>query len=175
MTSQSLVRRLVSIDTTLVNTARRGSITWLRLSIGLVYIWFGALKLFPGYSPAEPLIRAAYEQFTFLPMREFIAFIGVWEILIGALFLIGRWPRLTIALMLLQMGGAVSPLVLAPHAVWVNFPHVWTLEGQYIFKDIILIAAALVVGAATMHRLPSGDNKRKTFVTREIPIENLRR
>ena len=28
-----------------------------------------------------------------------------------------------------------------------KFPFIWTLEGQYVFKDIVLIAVALTIGA----------------------------
>lgn len=119
-------------------------IVLLRISIGVVFFWFGALKLFPGASPAAGLIR---EAITFLPSDIFIPFLGVWEMVIGLGFITGLFLRVTILLMFLQMIGAVSPLVLAPEAVWDSFPFVLTMEGQYIIKNIVLISAALVVGA----------------------------
>lgn len=172
--SNRLPRPLVHADTAVLLWQRRYSVMLLRLAVGIVYIWFGALKLFPGVSPAEPLIRGAY---AFLPaelLSLFVVFIGVFEIGIGVLFMYGRLPRITTVLMLMQMGGAISPLVLAPQLVWVTFPHVWTLEGQYIFKDIILISAALVINAATAHRLPNAPRNNDRFRnTSEIPVENL--
>lgn len=120
------------------------SLLLLRVSIGIVFVWFGALKLVPGLSPAEPLIRAAI---TFLPMNLFLPFLAIWEIAIGLGFITGKFQRLTIILLLLQMGGAMSPLLLAPDRIWVQFPFQWTLEGQYVFKDIILISAGLVIAA----------------------------
>lgn len=120
------------------------SLLLLRVSIGIVFAWFGALKLVPGLSPAEPLIRAAI---TFLPMNLFLPFLAIWEIAIGLGFITGKFQRLTIILLLLQMGGAMSPLLLAPDRIWVQFPFQWTLEGQYVFKDIILISAGLVIAA----------------------------
>lgn len=116
----------------------------LRISIGLVYFWFGALKLIPGASPAEVLIR---ESFSFLPMQFFIPFLAFWEIIIGLGFISGGLTRLVILLMLLQMVGAASPILLNPTAVFTTFPFVLTLEGQYIVKNIVLIAAAMVIGA----------------------------
>ena len=76
--------------------------------------------------------------------------------------------------MLMQMGGAMSPIVLAPHLIWAQFPAVYTLEGQYVFKDIILIAAALVISAATSHRLPGAKGVVAGKATSEIPVENLK-
>jgi uncharacterized membrane protein YkgB len=116
----------------------------LRISVGIVFFWFGALKLIPGASPAEDLIR---ESLPFLPMNIFIPFLAVWEMAIGLGFISGKLMRLTILLMFLQMGGAVSPIFLNPKAVFVAFPFVLTLEGQYIVKNIVLISAAIVIGA----------------------------
>ncbi len=122
----------------------RTGIVLLRISIGVVFFWFGALKLFPDASPATNLIR---DSITFLPSDVFIPFLGIWEMVIGLGFITGRFLRLTILLMMLQMGGAASPLVLNPDAVWRSFPFELTLEGQYIIKNLVLISAALVVGA----------------------------
>lgn len=133
-----------SLDEKITTWMARNGINILRISIGIIYVWFGALKLIPGASPAEPLIR---ETLYFLPLNYFIPFLALWEIVIGLGFLSGKFMRLTILLMMLQMIGAVSPIVLNPGAVFVRFPFILTLEGQYIIKNLILIAAAIVVGA----------------------------
>lgn len=172
MTTGELQHKLLTADASLIVWARKHSVTLLRVAIGLVYIWFGALKLSPGLSPAEPLIRGTYG---FLPenlLGLFVTFIGVFEIVIGLLFMYGRLPRITIGLMLMQMAGAMSPIILAPHLMWAQFPHAFTLEGQYVFKDIILVSAALVIGAATMHRVVKTQVGIRT--TAEIPVDNLR-
>jgi uncharacterized membrane protein YphA (DoxX/SURF4 family) len=119
-------------------------ITILRIALGVVFIWFGALKLFPGMSPAEDLVRATVP---FLPARLFLPFLAVWEIIIGLGFLSGFALRLTILLLFLQMPGTLAPVVLLPDRVFESFPFVLTLEGQYIVKNMVLIAAALVIGA----------------------------
>lgn len=171
--SKKLPLPMVKADTAVLLWQRRHSVSLLRLAVGIVYIWFGVLKLFPETSPAEPLIRGAYD---FLPadlLNLFIVFIGLFEVVIGVLFTYGRLPRLTTVLMLMQMGGAISPVILSPDLVWVNFPHVWTLEGQYIFKDIILIGAALVINAATAHRLPNAPRDPRFRMTSEIAVENV--
>ncbi len=141
---RNILLRIDSIDRKITTWMAKNGINLLRLSIGIVYIWFGALKLIPGASPAEPLIR---ETLYFLPLYLFIPFLAVWEIVIGLGFIIGKFMRLVIFLMFLQMIGAVSPIILNPEAVFVRFPFILTLEGQYIIKNVVLIAAAIVVGA----------------------------
>mgnify|MGYP001251381681 CR=1 FL=1 len=136
--------RFDRLDRLITRWMARTGIVLLRISIGVVFFWFGALKLFPDASPASDLIRTSI---TFLPSDVFIPFLGVWEMIIGAGFVTGRFLRLTILLMMLQMGGAASPLVLNPDAVWRSFPFELTLEGQYIIKNLVLISAALVIGA----------------------------
>src|SRR5688572_5665744 len=144
MSVQTLQTRFNTVDKTVTGWLAQHSLTILRVTMGIIFVWFGALKLIPGMSPAEPLIRAAI---TFLPMNVFLPFLALWEMAIGLGFITGKFQRVTIILLLMQMGGAMSPLVLAPDRLWIAFPHQWTLEGQYVFKDIVLIAAALVIAA----------------------------
>jgi uncharacterized membrane protein YkgB len=123
--------------------ARHG-ITILRIALGVVFIWFGALKLFPGMSPAEDLVRATVP---WLPGGLFLPLLATWEIAIGVGFLTGRALRITILLLFLQMPGTLAPVLLLPERVFAVFPFALTLEGQYIVKNLVLIAAALVIGA----------------------------
>ncbi len=136
--------RFDQVDRLVTRWMARTGIVLLRISVGVVFVWFGALKLFPEASPATGLIR---DSITFLPSDVFIPFLGVWEMVIGLGFITGRLLRITILLMMLQMVGAASPLVLNPDAVWQSFPFKLTLEGQYIIKNLVLISAALVIGA----------------------------
>lgn len=124
------------------NMARLG-IPFSRIGIGVVFVWFGALKLFPGLSPAEELVR---NTIYFFDPDIFIPVLGIWEMLIGLGMITGRLMRVTILLLFLQMPGTASPLVLLPDAVWARFPFVLTLEGQYIVKNLVIIGAALVIG-----------------------------
>jgi hypothetical protein len=59
----------------------------------------------------------------------------------------GRWMRVILLLLALQMAGTVTPLVLFPGETFTIFPLVPTLEGQYIIKNVVLVCAALVLGA----------------------------
>jgi uncharacterized membrane protein YkgB len=80
-------------------------------------------------------------------MNLFLPFLAVWEMVIGLGFITGRFMRLTILLLFLQMPGTISPVFLRPDLVFHQFPFVLTLEGQYIVKNMVLISAALVVGS----------------------------
>lgn len=135
---------LVRVDRTLTCWMQRNATTLLRWSMGIVFIWFGALKFIPGLSPADGLIR---ESMSFLPIAYFMPFLALWEIAIGVGFLLGRGMRVTLMLLFLQMAGTLLPLVLTPHLVWTAFPFVLTLEGQYIVKNFVLISAAVAVGS----------------------------
>jgi uncharacterized membrane protein YkgB len=137
-------RWLQPLDRHLTAWMDRHGVLLLRVAVGLVFVWFGALKLIPGASPATGLIVSTYP---FLPERLFVASVGCWEVVIGLGFVTGRLLRVTVALMYLQMLGAMSPVALNPAAVFVQPPFVLTLEGQYIVKNLVLLAAAIVIGA----------------------------
>ena len=137
-----LTLRLRRLDREIIAWCARNGLTLLRLSLGIIYVWFGALKLFPGVSPIQGFI---FEAMGFMPLDILYPFLAVWEVAVGLLFLSGKFPRLTIFLMLTQMVGAMSPLVLRPDLIFVNFPYQFTLVGQYIVKDVILVTQALVL------------------------------
>lgn len=127
----------------------RYGIRFLRYSIGLIFIWFGALKFFPGLSPAEQLALSTIELLTFglLPAGAALIGLALFEVVIGLLMISGRFLRLTILLLLFQMAGTMSPIVLFPEVVFSQFPFILTIEGQYIFKNFVVISAAIVIGA----------------------------
>ncbi|MEN9936444.1 MAG: hypothetical protein RLZZ387_3023 [Chloroflexota bacterium] len=132
------------IDPTITAVLARNGISLLRVSVGVIFLWFGALKLVPGLSPAEDLIRTAI---WFLPPQLFIPVLALWEMAIGIGLISGRFTRATILLLLLQMPGTMLPVLLVPERIFTVFPIGLTLEGQYIVKNLVLVAAALVIGA----------------------------
>lgn len=114
----------------------------LRGSLGITFIWFGALKPF-GMSPAQELVSNTVY---FVDPAWFIPLLGWWEVAIGVGLLFRPLIRPAIALLFLQMPGTFLPLVLLPQVCFTSFPLGLTLEGQYIIKNLILISAALVIG-----------------------------
>ncbi len=131
----------------------------LRIALGLVFLWFGTLKLAPGLSPAEGLAGRTIELLTFgaVPARVALVVLAIWECAIGVGLLTGRWLRATLLLLFLQMLGTLTPLVLFPAETFARFPWAPTLEGQYIIKNAVLIAGAVVVGATVRGGVLSPD------------------
>jgi uncharacterized membrane protein YphA (DoxX/SURF4 family) len=128
--------------------ARHG-INITRMALGFIFTWFGVLKLFPGASPAEDLATRTLERLTFgqVPPSTALLVLAIWEMLIGIGLLTGRLLRVTLLLLMLQMAGTLTPLVLFPSETFHVFPFAPTLEGQYIIKNLVIIGAALVIGA----------------------------
>ena len=128
------------------------SVTALRISLGLVFFGFGILKFFPGMSPAESLAGQTFDILTFglLPDGLGLLIVAALETSIGLLLLTGVWTRVALALLVIQLGGILSPLVLLPGEMFRADPIAPTLAGQYVFKDIILVTAAMVVGAKAL-------------------------
>lgn len=124
-------------------------ITLLRISIGIVFFWFGILKFFPTASPAEDLASRTISVLTFgiITPALSLPILAVWEVAIGLGLITGRFMRITILLLLAQMLGTITPLFLFPGETWTRFLIAPTLEGQYIIKNIVLVTGAMVVGA----------------------------
>jgi uncharacterized membrane protein YphA (DoxX/SURF4 family) len=142
-------RRLDSIDRAITQWMAKHGVTLLRWSIGVIFVWFGALKLVPGLSPADEIATKTAMALTFnLFSEDFVrTALAVLEIAIGLGLLLGRFLRLTLLLLFAQMAGTLTPLFLFPERIWSDFPFVLTLEGQYILKNAVLISAGIVIGA----------------------------
>ncbi len=134
----------------------RHAATCARTSLGLVFAWFGMLKLFHA-SPAAPLIARLVERA--VDPAWFTYLLGVWEVAIGVCLVVGteRSVRLGLLLLFAQMPGTFLPVVVIPEAVFARAPFELTLEGQYIAKNFVLISAALVVGGALYRQGASHD------------------
>ena len=134
---------------TVIGWMERNGLMLLRISIGIIFFWFGFLKFFEGLSPAEDLAIRTIDTLTFnlLPVKVIIYGLAIWEVLIGLGMIINRFMRATLLLLFLQMLGTFTPLFLFPSEVFHVFPVSLTLEGQYIVKNIIIISGAIVLGA----------------------------
>lgn len=138
-------RRELSIkelDRVIIRTLNRISLPALRISLGIVFIWFGALKPL-GNSPANDVITKTVYWFN---PDIFIPILGIWEMTIGICLLYTPFIRAGLFLLALQMPGTFLPLILLPEVCFVKFPFDLTLEGQYIVKNLVLIGAAMAVG-----------------------------
>lgn len=128
----------------------RNGLTLLRVSLGLVFFWFGVLKFFPGMSPADDLAARTIEVLSGGAVQANISLpvLAAWESVIGLGLLFGVFMRTVLLLLAVQMIGTLTPLVLFPDEVFNRIPYAPTLEGQYIIKNAVLISAAIVLGAS---------------------------
>ncbi len=131
------------IDRAIAGFMRRWGLLSLRISLAIVFIWFGALKPFR-LSPADEIIERTVYWFD---PDWFIPVLGVWEVLIGVCLLWRPLIRVAILLLFLQMPGTFLPLIVLPETCFTRIPWAPSLEGQYIIKNLVLISAALVVGS----------------------------
>ncbi len=138
---------------------RANSIMVLRVSLGVVFLAFGVLKYFPGVSPAEELSKTTMEALTFdlVPGHVAIVFVATLECAIGLLLIAGRLLRVTVYLLTAELVGILAPLALFPGRLFAGPHNAPTLEGQYVLKDIVLVAAGFVVASTVPGLLPGAD------------------
>lgn len=137
-----------AIDRRVTQWLAEHGLTLLRISLGAVFIWFGVLKFWPGLSPADQLATETIDQLSFGLVTPDVArvLLAILETVIGIGLITGKFMRFTLLLLVGQMLGAATPLFLFPEVTW-SSPFVPTLEGQYILKNVVLVSAALTIGA----------------------------
>jgi uncharacterized membrane protein YphA (DoxX/SURF4 family) len=144
-----ITRRFDAVDAAITSWMARHGLPLLRISLGAVFLWFGALKFFPGLSPASDLAARTIATLSFgaVPAEVSVPLLAAWECAIGLALLFGVFMRATLLLLAIQMAGTLTPLLLFPGEVFSRIPYAPTLEGQYIIKNAVLISAAIVLGA----------------------------
>ena len=122
-------------------------IRWLRISVGIVYLWFGALKFFPNQSPAEQLAKETIAMLSFysLPADICYATLACWEVLIGLCFIFRLCNKTVMALYFLHLAGTFTPLFIFRSVSFHDFPYGFTLVGQYIMKNIVFLAVGWLI------------------------------
>lgn len=144
--------KLYEIDDKLIHFFRKISIPMARIALFIVFFWFGYLKLI-GLSPAGALVHGLFDKtIHFMAFNTFYTIFAIFECIIGILFLIKGTERVVFPLLLLHIITTFLPLVLLPDVVWQS-AFVPTLEGQYIIKNLIIIATALGI-VANLEPLP---------------------
>ncbi|MBS1720904.1 MAG: DoxX family membrane protein [Armatimonadetes bacterium] len=125
------------------------SVTLLRISMGIIFFWFGVLKFFPGTSPAEILAGKTIQQLSLGTLKPAVSLplIAALECGLGLAFLTGYRLKSATLVLLFHMAGTFTPMLLFPSETFKVFPIVPTLEGQYILKNLVLLSAGLVIGA----------------------------
>lgn len=149
MTASGLPEPIDRVDVRITGMLARIGVPVVRVALGIVFLWFGVLKFFPNLSPAELLAARTIEALTLGTVHQEVSMpvLATWESLIGIGLILGVALRAVLFLLAVQMIGTLTPLVLFPSETFTVFPIVPTLEGQYIIKNLVLIGAAMVVGA----------------------------
>ena len=150
---RDLYGRFDTVDASLHRWLIRYSIILLRISLGAVFFGFGFLKFFPNVSPAQSIATQTVGILSFGLMPAHIAMICIatLECVIGLSFITGKFLRITVWLLILELIGILSPLALLPGELFTGPFHAPNLLGQYVLKDIILVGAGLVI-ASTLRR-----------------------
>ncbi len=145
----SYFSKYTKLDRSITNWMGKIGLRVLRISIGIIFTWFGFLKFFEGLSPAEGLAIKTIDTVTFgfLPEQVIIYGLAALETVIGIGLLFNLFLRETLLLLYLQMIGTFLPIFLFPSEVFLRIPYAPTLEGQYIFKNLVVISAGIVLGA----------------------------
>ncbi|MDC1068619.1 doxx family protein [Candidatus Kapabacteria bacterium] len=119
----------------------------LSISIGLIYFYFGFLKFFPSHSPAEEIAMHTLEIITFdlIPCSLLFLVLAAWETLIGIALIFNRFKKTAIVLALTHMVMTFSPFILLPEEAFQEASFLPSLLGQYIFKNLIIIAALMIL------------------------------
>lgn len=139
----SLFLKLQDFDRSFIRLMHVWGIPALRIALGIVFLWFGSLKLF-GVSPVVDLIEKTYY---FFPTDDFLMVLGIWEVIIGIGLLLNLSLRVTLGLLWLQMAGTLLAPVFAPEIFFQSGNLLLlTVEGEFVVKNLVLIAAGLVIG-----------------------------
>ena len=153
------MRALQKLDAAVHRVLVAHSIQLLRVAVGLVFLAFGLLKFIPGVSPVEELTIKTTDALSFdlVPGGIAIVLIASLECIIGLLPISGRGLRIAVYLLAGQLIGILAPLVLFSGRLFDGPHHAPTLEGQYVVKDFILVAAGFVVASTLPSLMPGTD------------------
>ncbi len=128
-------------------TSNKVLIWFLRISVFIIYAYFGIWKIF-GLSPAEQVVTTLHKVTLapIVPISSFLVILGVAEVAIGFMLLLtkGKWFRVSLAVFLLHMLTTFAVLVLLPNVAFHPFP-VPTMEAQYVIKNLVLIGSVLAI------------------------------
>lgn len=157
---ETVYNRLKQAEVLVIEWMARNGLLLLRMSLGIIYFWFGILKFFPGLSPAELLAGQTISQLSFgyIDSAVSLPILATWECALGVGLMMSRGMRVILILLFLQMLGTFLPLVFFPDQTWIKL-FVPTLEGQYIIKNILIVSSGIVLGG-TLRLRPVRADKR---------------
>jgi uncharacterized membrane protein YkgB len=139
---------LSRVDEAVLDMLGKYAIPMARLAFGVIFIWFGGLKVV-GLSPAYDLVAATVY---WLTPEIIVPLIGLWEVAIGICLLYPPLTRLGLLLLAGQMPATFLPLVMLPEVCFTVWPIGLTLEGQYIIKNLAVIASAFIIAGSVKRK-----------------------
>lgn len=136
------------IDARILAVLGRIALPALRISLGVVFVWFGALKV-ADVSPVSDLVaRTVY----WFDPDVIVPALGVLEISVGMMLVLNRMLRVALLLFAAQMVGTFLVFIVLPDVAFRDGnPLLLTVEGEFVIKNLVLLTAGMVVGS----RLPS--------------------
>lgn len=153
-----IIAQLDHLDQKVTGFMSSYAILIIRVSLGIVFLWFGLLKVI-GLSPVFDL---ASQVVYWLPSELFVPILGFWEMAIGAGLLLGKALRIILSLLFIQLAGTFLVLVIRPDAAFQDGnPLLLTTEGEFVIKNLVLIAAGLAVGGTVRHGWKEERRKRQ--------------
>jgi len=116
-------------------------------SIGIIYLWFGALKFLHSYSPAEALALQTINKLTFNLLADNFSLLtlAVWECFIGIALIFRLWMKPVLIIMFVHMFFTFAPFVFFPAVTFSHPPFGFSLVGQYIMKNIVIISGGYLL------------------------------
>ena len=151
MTTPSLPAKVDRIDRRVVAVLQRWSVPALRVALGVVFVWFGALQVVRASPVADLVARTVY----WVDPDWFVPALGVVEIAIGLGLILALGLRVVLFVFVGQMIGTALVFVVLPHVAFQDGnPLLLTVEGEFVVKNLVLIAAGMVVGATVRGRRP---------------------
>jgi putative oxidoreductase len=137
-------RWLERLDSRVLVFLERAALPLLRLSLGLVLVWFGALKIVGETPVADLVANTVY----WVNPSWFVPLLGGFEVVVGIGLLLGRGLRVVLALFVLQMMGTFLVLVIQPDIAFQDGnPLLLTTEGEFVIKNLVLLSAGLMIGS----------------------------
>ncbi len=147
--TRSAWRAVDRVDARLVPFLGKVAVPMLRVSLGLVFVWFGVLKIFDVSPVADLVANTVY----WVDPELFVTALGFFEVFVGVMLLFGWALRLTLLLFVAQMVGTFLTFIVLPEVTFRHGnPLLLTVEGEFVVKNLVLISAALVVGTTIRRR-----------------------
>lgn len=137
-----ITARARAVDHTVTKALMPVTLPALRVLLGLVFVWFGGLKVI-GRSPVAELVA---QTLPFANQHLVMLVLGSTELVLGAVLICGVFVRLALLILAMHLAGTFSTFVVAPHLMFsAGDPLLLTANGEFVAKNVVLIAAALVL------------------------------